>query len=488
MSPSRVAALAVLCAALVGCAHIQNLPANVPTATPLVSGGPTEFPADDDVMVGLAFSGGGTRAAAFSFGVLKEFARTEMPGEGRTRSLLDRVDIVTGVSGGSVTAAYFGLRRRAALDDFRERFLIQDAEAALNTSVSFGNIARAFGGGVNGDIPFRRWLDANLFGGATFGAMLANRRPQVVINASDIYNRTPFVFSPTTFAALCSDISSYPVSAAVAASAAVPLAFAPVVLETFPDKCDAPLPAWMARARDDPAASPMMKAVARGMTRYRDGSMRYVKLVDGGVVDNFGLSSFTVAREAAQTPYGPLTAAHAVKIRRMLFIVVDSEQAIQGDWAMTLDGPSGVELISASANAALASSVWSSYSAFQLSLQEWRGRIIRWRCGLSAGEVQRLRGTTAGWNCRDLDGFIGRVAFDQLDPARAAALNAVPTRFRLPVEQVDALISAGGDALAQHPSFRAFLKSLGRPPRTVAAAAAEPIVTGAEPIVPAEGR
>ncbi|NVO17568.1 MAG: patatin-like phospholipase family protein [Rhodoplanes sp.] len=487
MSPRRVAALAVLCAALVGCAHIQNLPANVPTATPLLGdAGPTEFPSDDDVMIGLAFSGGGTRAAAFSFGVLKELARTEMPSSGHARTLLERVDIVTGVSGGSVTAAYFGLRRRAALDDFRERFLIQDAEAALNTAVSFGNIARAFGGGINGDMPFRRWLDANLFGGATFGAMLANRRPQVVINASDIYNRTPFVFSPTTFAALCSDISSYPISAAVAASAAVPLAFAPVVLETFPDKCDAPLPAWMARARDDPTASPMMKAVANGMTRYRDGSMRYVKLVDGGVVDNFGLSSFTVAREAAQTPYGPLTAAHAIKMRRILFIVVDSEQATEGTWAQTLDGPTGVELIAASTNAALASSVWSGYSAFQLSLQQWRDKLIRWRCGLSAGEVQRLRGTTAGWNCRDLDGFIGRVAFNQLDPARAAALNAVPTRFRLPVEQVDALISAGGDALAQHPTYRAFLKSLGRPPRTVAAT--ESIVTAAEPIVPAEAR
>lgn len=474
-----------VCAALAGCAHVQNLPANLPTATPLGESldALADLP-DDDVMIGLAFSGGGTRAAAFSFGVLKELARTELP-SGRGRTLLEKVDIVTGVSGGSVTAAYFGLRRRAALDDFRERFLVQDAEAALNTAVSFGNIAKAFGGGVNGDAPFRQWLDANLFDGATFGALLSRRRPQVVINASDIYNRTPFVFTPSTFAAMCSDLARYPLSSAVAASAAVPLAFAPVVLETFPDKCDAPLPAWMKRARDDPAASPMMKAVARGMTRYRDGSMRYIKLVDGGVVDNFGLSSFTVAREAANTPYGPLTAAHAARIRRILFIVVDSEQVTEGNWAQTLDGPTGVELIGAAANAALASSVWSSYSAFQLSLQQWRSQLVRWRCGLPAAEVQRLRGTTAGWNCRDLDGFIGRVAFDQFDPARSASLNAIPTRFRLPVEQVDALIAAGGDALAQHPAFRDFLRSLRVAPRTVAAA--EPAITAARPIA-VEGR
>ncbi|MTW18041.1 patatin-like phospholipase family protein [Rhodoplanes serenus] len=473
-----------VCLAAAGCAGMRNVPANLPTAAPLVGDaeGIGDFLADDDVMLGLAFSGGGTRAAAFSFGVLKQLARMPLPYEGRPLTMIDRVDIVTGVSGGSVTAAYFGLRRRAALDDFRERFLVRDAEAALNTAVSFGNIARAFGGGVNGDVPLRRWLDANLFGGATFGNLLANQRPHVVINASDLYNRTPFVFTPATFAALCSDISSYPLSAAVAASAAVPLAFAPVVLATYPESCKTPLPPWVVRARDDPEASPMVKAVARGLTRYRDGAMRYVKLVDGGVVDNFGLSSFTVVREAAQTPYGPLTPAHGVKLRRILFIVVDSEQAVEGDWVSTLDGPSGVELITASANAALASSVWSSYSAFQLSLRKWRDDLVRWRCSLSAGEVARLRGSTAGWNCRDVEGFIGRVAFDQLEPERAAMLNAVPTRFRLPPEQVDALIEAGGDAVARHPSVRAFLKSLGAPaPISRTVAAAEP-VTPATPV------
>ncbi len=67
----------------------------------------------------------------------------------------------------------------------------------------------------------------------------------MVINATDIYNRTPFLFSPQTFAAACSDITQYPIAAAVAASAAVPGAFAPVVIETFPDECRTPLPAWV---------------------------------------------------------------------------------------------------------------------------------------------------------------------------------------------------------------------------------------------------
>jgi len=56
-------------------------------------------------LVILAFSGGGTRAAAFSYGVLEFLRRTEVVGpDGRTLRLLDSVEIITGVSGGSFTA------------------------------------------------------------------------------------------------------------------------------------------------------------------------------------------------------------------------------------------------------------------------------------------------------------------------------------------------------------------------------------------------
>ena len=59
----------------------------------------------DDTVIARSFSGGGTRAAAFSYGVLTALDQTPMPN--RPTSLLDRVDFVTGVSGGSVLAAYY---------------------------------------------------------------------------------------------------------------------------------------------------------------------------------------------------------------------------------------------------------------------------------------------------------------------------------------------------------------------------------------------
>ena len=74
----------------------------------------------DETVIALAFSGGGMRAAAFSHGVLTGLADTTIRTRGGPVSLIDRVDIISGVSGGSVPAAYFGLKKRAALADFRE--------------------------------------------------------------------------------------------------------------------------------------------------------------------------------------------------------------------------------------------------------------------------------------------------------------------------------------------------------------------------------
>jgi len=86
---------------------------------------------------------------------------------------------------------------------------------------------------------------------------------------------------------------------------------------------------------------------------------------------------------------------------------------------------------------------------------DWQASLIRWRCGLSAAERARY-GARPGWNCRDLRFFVGRVGFDQLDPARAARLETVPTRFRLPPQQVDEVIAAGRDALRANSAFRMF--------------------------------
>jgi NTE family protein len=452
-------------ALLAGCAQeIHNEPVNLPLSgdirqadLELGRGAGADF---DDTIVALSFSGGGSRAAAFSLGVLDGFDETRVHAARGTESLLDHVDFVSGVSGGSIIAAYYGLKKRQALLDFKERFLLRDPEAALQTRLSLGSILRGLQGGINDTTEFPRWLDDNLYEGAVFKNMLVSR-PRVWINASDIFSRTPFVFGPTTFGALCSDLGSYPVSLAVAASAAVPVVFTPVVIQNFPGACPIPLPDWVVRVRNNEDAPPLLKIYADALQRYHDGSVKYVKLLDGGLVDNYGLAGLTLARLASTTPYGPLGPAEAVKLRRLLILVVDAGRAPSGGWAQTVAGPSGVQLITAASDTATESGAVGSYSAFQDTLAEWKKTLINWRCRLSPTERAQYH-APPGWNCRDIEFFFGRIAFEQLGPERAAALNAVETRFKLPPEQVDMLITAGRDALHTSNVFHAFLKSLPR--------------------------
>src|SRR5580704_6103549 len=458
-------------ALLAACTAIHNDPINTAlSADPrqveaeLGADVPTNY---DDMVVALSFSGGGTRAAAFSYGVLQGFEQTHVPTRTGNVSLLDRLDFLSGVSGGSVLAAYYGLKGRAAIGDFKQRFLLVNAEENLQTNLSLGNIARGLNGGVNDATAFPPWLDAHLFNRATMKDLLSHSKPRVWINASDIYNRTAFIFAPVTFSALCSDVSTYPVSLAVAASAAVPVVFAPIVIQNYPGACPIGLPAWVQRVRSNPNSQPLIRAYADALQRYSSGSIKYVKLLDGGLVDNYGLAGFTIARLASDTPFGPLAPQEAVRLRRFLFLVVDSGRAPSGQWSQTVSGPSGVDLIMATSDTATESGALGSYSAFDGTMADWRSDLIRWRCGLSEADRRRF-GAPPGWNCRDLQFFISRITFDQLGPERAAALNNVETRFKLPPDQVDMLISAGRDGLNTNPQFRAFLTSLGRapPPRS----------------------
>src|SRR5271166_5954814 len=86
---------------------------------------------DRENLVVLAFSGGGTRAAAFSYGVLEELRRTELVVNNQKTRMLDEVDVVTGVSGGSFTALAFALYGDRLFDEYEQRFLKRDVQGAL---------------------------------------------------------------------------------------------------------------------------------------------------------------------------------------------------------------------------------------------------------------------------------------------------------------------------------------------------------------------
>ena len=84
-----------------------------------------------DVAMIVAFSGGGTRAAALAYGVLLELRDTTVVIDGRPRRMLDEIDVISSVSGGSFTSAYYGLFGERIFDDFEEVFLKRDVQGRL---------------------------------------------------------------------------------------------------------------------------------------------------------------------------------------------------------------------------------------------------------------------------------------------------------------------------------------------------------------------
>jgi len=455
------AASAVLGLLLGACATTFNEPINIPVASN-ADIAPLATPPDvrGDTVVALAFSGGGTRAAAFAYGAMRGLDRLPARSGG---TYFDRVIFISGVSGGSVAAAYFGLKGRAALADFRDRFLLRNAEEDLNTRIGLVNMARGFEGGVNDSSRLAGWLDENLYDHATLADLFQPGKPVVWINASDLYNRTPFLFSPMTFEALCSDPRKYPVSQAVAASAAVPIAFVPIVIASYSNACSVPLPPWVDRVLASPTAGAQVRAFARALKRYRDPQqVRYVKLADGGITDNFGLSGIVIAREALGQPYAPLPAHQAVKLRHIVFIIVNSGLGPRGEWAQTVQGPSGSDMIGALTDTAINSAVRSGFDAFRLSVRGWQDATRKWRCSLSRAQAVKL-GATGDWRCSNISFDVVEISFDQLGAERAAQLDQVPTRFHLPERQVDLVVQAGIDALLSHPTVRAILGKANSP-------------------------
>lgn len=86
---------------------------------------------DDDLFLVLLFSGGGTRAAAFGYGVLEVLAATPITGHGKTASLLEKTDLVHGVSGGSILATYLGLHGKNTVPRFEREFLQQNLQSTV---------------------------------------------------------------------------------------------------------------------------------------------------------------------------------------------------------------------------------------------------------------------------------------------------------------------------------------------------------------------
>lgn len=279
-----------------------------------------------DVLVILTLSGGGTRAASLAYGTMEALRDVTLKIGGRSRSLLDEVDIINAVSGGSIVAAYYAVHRHGLFRNFEQKFLKRDVEGELRTAL-LANLPRlAHSRFSRGDL-LGEYFDRELFDGATYADLArGSMRPFIVINAAALATGARFPFTQGQFDLLCSDLGSVPIGRAVAASAALPPFFSAITLQSYAGTCGpAPLPGLSKHPAD--VVGNLSKSVRLEETRsYLDRARRpYIHLVDGGLIDNLGLR---VASDFAVEQGGFFELVEALgynELTHVVFISVNAE-------------------------------------------------------------------------------------------------------------------------------------------------------------------
>jgi len=319
-----------------------------------------------DTFIVVTFSGGGVRAAALAYGTLQALKR--LPATSGEGTLLDEVDVISSVSGGSVTAAWYALKGQGGLgpadqeDDLGKFLRNDDAIASLYwrglnplTAMRY-----AFTTYQRSDVLAEFFSD-RLFGDATYAAVKGRyqnerNQPFVILNATDLGHETGFPFTQNRFDLICSDLDRYELAYAVAASANFPIVFSPIGLSNYSGDCAAHRdPAWLDRgpprwiagyaqydASDNSGAkapSPRSDGLAalRGARQAREyldlglnANDKVLHLIDGGLVDNLGVQSTLALEDEAECAPGifqrlkkPRPPAYE-RMREVVFIVVNA--------------------------------------------------------------------------------------------------------------------------------------------------------------------
>lgn len=297
---------------------------------------------DERVNVAICISGGGTPAAVFAAGIMEQLAATPDPNR-PGRSVLDTVDVVSGVSGGSLAAAYYSLRKPDTFADAQETaafFQRFKSEMTVDFVMRGGMhyLSHPWEGAMRYYTRYRfgqtlaNTFDQYLFGGATFGDIhrreLDGRAPALIINSASMDYGTKFIFSNLNvnrnFAV---DERKAKAAAANLASGAdrsrietlATLAAKPFMMPFGFDGIDSDISSFrLASAITASSAFPMVPGPT-ALINYRNNT--YVHLADGGINDNYGIDS------VVQLYLSRLQ--HSRSAKRLVIISIDAANAPQ---------------------------------------------------------------------------------------------------------------------------------------------------------------
>lgn len=402
----------------------------------------------------VSFSGGGTRAAAFGYGVLQALDTVLVPRRGqaaqdgaetRRHTLFDEIDLVGGVSGGSITATYAALKGRGIFDDYRERFLLQNGTwqliGRLFNPVNWLRLPSPY---FNRSDIEAEYFDDILFQGATFKD-LDPSGPDLWVQATDIIDGHYFPFSRSHFAILCSDREQFPLARAVAASASFPGVFGAITLRNYAGECgyqSFPMLDRILGEKDASSRSYRLGEQLRSYLRWKDKP--YVHLVDGGISDNLGVRGYLDYFASVQDLESLLQQGGLEQVTHIAFIVVNAETKEQTRYWSLLEEAPGYSNIRDVAFSAM-------ISGYNFETLELLRRLVK--------DWSSFRESVGA---KPIEFYAVDVGFQALsDSAERDAFQSLPTTFDLPAGTIDRLTTVAQRILYQSPEFRRLMRDLG---------------------------
>ncbi len=422
--------------------------------------------AQSQSLVILAFSGGGTRAAAFSYGVLEALKRTEIETRtGQSARLLDQIDVITGVSGGSFTALAYRLYGDKLFDEYEKRFLKRDVQGEITRrTLNPGNWGALSSPGWGRSELAADLYDEILFNGATFAELRRTDGPTVAVSATDIASGARLLFTPQNFDYLCADLDSFRIARAAAASSAVPVVLSPLTINNYGGSCGFVNPPWVTMFLDnvDPPrpAARVLKRLNELQAIGNGAETPYLHLVDGGVADNLGLRGvldtlqlFEALQEAGQKT--PLD-----RVQRIVVFVVNSVSVPATEWSKTEEAPGPISVLLKSSGVPI--DRYSGEQVDQLKDMEARWKTLRRVRDVATFANPNDPVAVAIKNAPDAELYVIDVSFAALkDKAERAFLNELPTSFVLKDEEVDRLRAAAAKIVLDSPDFQRLLQDVG---------------------------
>ena len=410
----------------------------------------------DDLFVVLAFSGGGTRAGAFSYGVLQQLKHiTFTDVGGQPRRLLDEVDVISSVSGGSFTAAYYALRHDGIFDEngpFHKRFLYYPTQRDLFAQAVYypHNWLR---------LRSRPEIAADLYGAtifqkATFADLVGKQRPYVVLNSTDMSAGVRFEFTQEQFDMLCGDLSPEPIARAVAASSAFPGLLNSMTIDNHNLRKEGTSPCgytgpgsgapgdWTLNALKDSRYT--ARHVAAEQTQGFLGPGRaHFHLLDGGLADNIGARTIFQALTSTDRPvqreglsndpvlggWSLLAGGNNARFKTVLIIIVDSKTKHDTGWDTKAAGPGTPSVINVSSGVPMG-------NFSRETLMRLRAEIMASVNGINQPNGPRFYGM--------------EIAFANLPSTEERSFfGNLGTNFNLSGFEVDCLIDRGGQLVRE---------------------------------------